>query len=348
MPELRAALADYLNRVRGHRGRPGRHGDQHRLRAGHQPDVPGARPARRAPDRGGGPVAQRRGAADTPICSDWTLSPVPVGEHGIDVTALEQSKADAVILTPSHQWPTGSVISAESRSADHRLGARHRCVGDRGRLRRRVPLRPQPDRLHARASHPTMSCTWARRARHWHRVSGWAGWCCPGTSLTRSSAAKVIADHGSPALDQLTFADFLARGEFDRHLRRMRPIYRRRRDALLAALAAKTPELEPAGIAAGLHLITWLPESPRRAADRRRGERARSRDRRCVRPTGSCRRSPEGLIFGYSNLDERTTDAGVDILADIIATVRLDLGVSATDHIVAVVVAALAVAAIGP
>ena len=44
-------------------------------------------------------------------------------------------------------------------------------------------------------------------------------------------------------MDQLTFADFLSRGEFDRHLRRMRPVYRRRRDALLDALHEFLPEL---------------------------------------------------------------------------------------------------------
>jgi GntR family transcriptional regulator/MocR family aminotransferase len=73
------------------------------------------------------------------------------------------------------------------------------------------------------------------------------------------AAAKVLADRGSSALEQLALADFLDRGEFDRHLRRLRPVYRRRRDALLAALAERLPDLEPAGIAAGLHLVAWLP-----------------------------------------------------------------------------------------
>ena len=80
------------------------------------------------------------------------------------------------------------------------------------------------------------------------------------------AAAKVRADRGSPVIDQLTFADFLTRGEFDRHLRRMRPVYRRRRDALLAALPARLPELEPVGVAAGQHVVAWLPAGPRRGA----------------------------------------------------------------------------------
>ena len=64
---------------------------------------------------------------------------------------------------------------------------------------------------------------------------------------------------GSAAFDQLAFADLLERGELDHHLRRMRPIYRGRRDALLGALARHLPDLGPTGISAGLHLPAWLP-----------------------------------------------------------------------------------------
>ena len=52
---------------------------------------------------------------------------------------------------------------------------------------------------------------------------------------------------GSPALDQLALADFIAHGELDRHLRRMRPIYRGARDALLAALARHLPRCGRSG-----------------------------------------------------------------------------------------------------
>jgi GntR family transcriptional regulator / MocR family aminotransferase len=68
--------------------------------------------------------------------------------------------------------------------------------------------------------------------------------------------AKIAADRGSPALDQIALADFVTRGEFDRHLRRMRTVYRRRRDAPLEALDRHLPWLEPTGVSAGLHLVT--------------------------------------------------------------------------------------------
>jgi GntR family transcriptional regulator/MocR family aminotransferase len=68
-----------------------------------------------------------------------------------------------------------------------------------------------------------------------------------------------VPDRGSPVFDQLAFADFLARGELDRHLRWMRPVYRRRRDALLDVLRTPLPDLRPTGVSAGLHQAAWLP-----------------------------------------------------------------------------------------
>jgi len=68
--------------------------------------------------------------------------------------------------------------------------------------------------------------------------------------------AKRLADSASPALEQLALARLIESGELDRHLRRMRVHYRRRRDALVAALA---PHVRVLGIAAGLHAVLELP-----------------------------------------------------------------------------------------
>ena len=70
---------------------------------------------------------------------------------------------------------------------------------------------------------------------------------------------KRLADWGGPRIDQHAFARFLARGDFDRHLRRMRSHYRERRDAMLKALAEMLPDTEVLGIAAGLHAAVRLP-----------------------------------------------------------------------------------------
>ncbi len=71
--------------------------------------------------------------------------------------------------------------------------------------------------------------------------------------------AKMLADSGSPQLDQLALARFIEHGELDRHLRRMRVSFRRRRDLMIATLADELPELEVQGIPAGLHVLRRLP-----------------------------------------------------------------------------------------
>jgi GntR family transcriptional regulator/MocR family aminotransferase len=223
------------------------------------------------------------------------------------------------VLTPSHQWPTGAVLSAQARAAVIRW-ARARdalLVEDDYDAEYRYDRAPigalhglAPDRVIYAG---TASKTLAPALR--------LGWLVAPPQLTgRLTEAKTLADRGSPVLDQLAFADFLERGEFERHLRRMRPVYRRRRDALLTALARELPELEPAGAAAGLHLVAYLPpgleEAAVIAAAARRGVALHGLAPYRLSPGGR-----PGLIFGYATLDERTLERGVSLVAE--AVVRI-------------------------
>jgi len=93
------------------------------------------------------------------------------------------------------------------------------------------------------------------------------------------------------------------------------------RDALLAALAERLPELEPAGIAAGLHLVAWLPQD----LDEATVIAAAAREGVAVAGVSPYRLSPAprgGLIFGYSDLDERLIADGVSRLAAAVSSIR--------------------------
>jgi GntR family transcriptional regulator/MocR family aminotransferase len=319
VPELREALADYLNRVRGTSARAGNilicNGYAQGLslviqvlaRAG------ATRVAVEDPsaDDDARPIA---------LAAGLDLAGVPVGRDGIDVGVLDRVDADAVVLTPSHQWPTGAVLSAESRTAVLRWAERRGALVveddyDAEYRYDRAPIGAMqglaPDRV-VYAGTASKTLTPGLRL----------GWLVLPRHLVGDVAdAKIAADRGSPVLDQLTFADFLNRGEFDRHLRRMRPVYRRRRDTLLAALRERTPELEPAGVAAGLHLVTWLPPD----LDETAVVDAAARRGLGVYGVGPYRLAPGGdggLIFGYATLSERAIADGVGILADVIEEVR--------------------------
>jgi GntR family transcriptional regulator / MocR family aminotransferase len=71
---------------------------------------------------------------------------------------------------------------------------------------------------------------------------------------------KDLTDCGTARIEQLAFANFLSRGELDRHLRRMRAEYRRRRDRLVEAVEEVLPDAKVQGIAAGLHATVELPD----------------------------------------------------------------------------------------
>jgi GntR family transcriptional regulator/MocR family aminotransferase len=72
---------------------------------------------------------------------------------------------------------------------------------------------------------------------------------------------KRCTDLGCSPLPQAAFARLLRGGGYDRHLRRSRTAYRRRRNALLSALATHLPSWQPIGVAAGLHVVLRLPDT---------------------------------------------------------------------------------------
>jgi GntR family transcriptional regulator/MocR family aminotransferase len=86
------------------------------------------------------------------------------------------------------------------------------------------------------------------------------GWLVvPDPLLDGVLAAKRLTAGQHGALDQLTFAEFLRSGAYDRHVRSRRLIYRRRREQLLAALERHAPAIRVRGVPAGLHTVLELP-----------------------------------------------------------------------------------------
>jgi len=315
VPQLRTAMAGYLNRVRGTVADP----EQMVICTGYAQGVTLLMGVLAA---GGA----RRLALEDPSSNDDALPAaraagldvvgIPVDGDGIRVDALRDSGADAVILTPSHQWPTGSVLSARNRAAVVRWAAERGAVivEDDYDAEYRYDRTPVGAVQGLAPDHVVYAGSASKTLAPGLRL----GWFVLPAHLTEPmAAAKIAADRGSAALEQMALADFVTRGEFDRHLRRMRPVYRRRRDALLAALSRHLPWLEPDGVSAGLHLVTWLPphldEAAVVAAARRAGVGLDA-----VGPYRISNPGPGGLIFGYATVSERAIAEGVATLAEVI------------------------------
>jgi GntR family transcriptional regulator / MocR family aminotransferase len=314
VPQLRTAMAGYLNRVRGTVADP----DQMVICTGYAQGVTllmGVLAGRGA----------KRLALEDPSSNDDALPAaraagldvvgIPVDGDGIRVGALRDSGADAVILTPSHQWPTGSVLSARNRADVVRWAAERGAVivEDDYDAEYRYDRTPVGSVQGLAPDHVVYAGSASKTLAPGLRL----GWFVLPAHLTGPmAAAKIAADRGSAAMEQMALADFVTRGEFDRHLRRMRPVYRRRRDALLAALARHLPWLEPDGVSAGLHLVTWLPPHLDEAAVVAAAGRA-GVGLDAVGPYRISNPGPGGLIFGYATVSERAIAEGVARLAEV-------------------------------
>ena len=146
----------------------------------------------------------------------------------------------------------------------------------------------------------------------------------PSSLVEPMADAKRHVDHQTGRIEQHAFADFLVRGELDRHLRRMRSVYRARRDALVSALAEELPDTTVSGIAAGLHATVRLPDSDDEAAiveeARRRRIEVGPMAEHWADPTGR----PPTLLLGYGQIQEAAIRPAVRALAEVRSAVRAD------------------------
>jgi GntR family transcriptional regulator/MocR family aminotransferase len=244
--------------------------------------------------------------------------PVRVDERGVDVAALDETGAAAVLLTPAHQWPTGVVLAPERRLALADWAARRAAliIEDDYDAEFRYDREPvgtiqglAPDRV---VSLGTVSKSLAPVLR--------LGWIVSPPGLTGALVqAKQVTDRGSPGLDQLALALLIESGRYDRHLRRMRPVYAARRAALLAALAEHAPGVRVTGLDAGFHAVAHL-DVPGGEATLVEAARARGVG---LHGMSMCRAdggdSPVQLVLGFGNTGERAVRAGIAAVGDLLA-----------------------------
>jgi GntR family transcriptional regulator/MocR family aminotransferase len=312
---LRATLADYLGRVRGVVADPAR-----------VVVTCGYRQGLGLACRTLAAAGARRIAFEDPslpdsrvIAAGAGLEPVlvAVDDAGIVVEELVRTDADAVVLTPAHHDPTGVVLSGERRTAlrtwlrdrdaiaiEDDYDAEYRY--DRAAVGSLQGL--EPDRVIYAGS---ASKTLAPALR-----LGW--FVVPPALLDDFTRAKALADQGTARIEQHALAGFVVRGELDRHLRRMRVVYRRRRDALVEALADALPEAAVRGIAAGLHAAVELPASYDERAVVAEARRRRIELSAMGLYRGDAGAGPPTLLLGYAQSPEPTIRAGVRALAEAI------------------------------
>jgi GntR family transcriptional regulator/MocR family aminotransferase len=314
-PEAREALAAYLNRVRATAADPESivitNGFAQAMALVARVLKQGGATRLAVEDPGQRDVIRTAGEVGLEVV------PVPVDDGGLVVEALERSGADAVLVTPAHHFPTGAVLPAERRKAIEQWASRgtHLIIEDDYDAEYRYDREP----IGALQGLAPEQVVYAGSASKTLAPGLRLGWLLvPPRLVGPLATAKEASDRGSASIEQLAFADFLARGDFDRHLRRMRPVYRARRDALLAAIGAQMPGLRPVGASAGLHVLAWLPPGVDEAAIVATAA-AEGIAIDGLTPYRQASRGPGGLVFGYGAITEAQIPEGVAAVARIVA-----------------------------
>ncbi len=307
-PELRDVLARYLGRVRGAASDPERlvitSGMAQGMALVGRALIAQGRGRIGLEDPGTGPGRDQLAATGLEVV------PFPVDGEGLRVDLLEG--VDAVMVSPAHQFPLGVVLSAERRAAlvEWAIETRGLVLEDDYDSEYRYDRPPVGVVQGLAPEHVALAGSVSKTLAPGLRL----GWVAPPEQIAAEvTAAKQRDDLGTPVVEQLALADFIERGELDRHLRRTRVVYRRRRDLLVDALARHLPSCIPEGVAAGLHLIVRLPPA---ADERALLEQARHQgiglsglSEHAVRPAGPA------LLLGYGRIAEPAIEPGVRELA---------------------------------
>jgi GntR family transcriptional regulator / MocR family aminotransferase len=267
------------------------------------------------------------------------LAAMPVDEHGVRVEALPLSRGAGgdgaprlAIVTPSHQYPTGVTLSLERRVALLEWARRVGVVLVEDDYDGDLRLEGQPlealrgldDRdeviylgTFAKALYPAVRLGFAVLP-HW--------------LIEPVARARAASDRHPAWRDAMAVARFIEAGELERHLARMRRLYRARRDALIAALREHLGDCVTIGPAdAGIHLLAWLPDH---VDDVALAETALRRDVACMPLSphyqGAAR---PGLLLGFGGMPEERLAEGVRQLAPLVrAAVAVDVATDGGAH----------------
>jgi GntR family transcriptional regulator / MocR family aminotransferase len=313
--ELRRMLADYLARARGVRADP----ERMLICSGYAQGLSVLTDALRSNGAKTMAVEEYGFGFHRDVVRRHGLGvvPVPVDEEGARADLLT---GEAALLTPAHQMPVGVPLAPRRRAAaiDWARAADAVLIEDDYDGEFRYDRQPvgalqglDPERVvytgtASKSLAPGLRLAWM---------------VLPRSLVEPVVEAKRLVDLHTATFEQLALAEFIASGNYDRHVRRCRLHYRRRRDRLVAALAERAPGVRVTGIAAGLQALLAVP----RDADDINDIVARAAAHGlAVSTLDEYRFAPDpdahqALIVGYGTPPEHAYSGALEILCRVLA-----------------------------
>lgn len=247
--------------------------------------------------------------------------PIAVDSEGINPSAADFAAPPPklILVTPSHQYPLGMVMSL----------ARRRTLLEYARQNQCWIIEDDYDSEFRYGSRPLASLQGLDTAGQVIYVGSFGKTLFPGLRVGYLVAPEPLAESFATAsaelyregqlLQQAVLAEFIAEGHFTSHIRKMRALYGQRRQAVLDAAARRYGDALPAmGGDAGLHVVMQLPEG---SDDRAVAEAALARNI-VVRPLSGYysdrERAGAGLLIGYACVPDEEIGPAFDTLGEAI------------------------------
>lgn len=247
----------------------------------------------------------------------YDMAPVEMDSYGMDVKALEQSRGDVAYVMPSHQYPMGIVMPVLRRQELLQWAGRKKgrfLIEDDYDSEFRYKGKPIPalQGLDG-AGRVIYMGTFSKSIAPAIRV----GYLVLPLSLLDIYQKKLRFYASTVSrIDQNIIYQFLTGGYYERHLNRMRAIYKNKHDILLGQLKKLEKDFWIGGEYAGLHVLltskkgceeNWLIEKAEKSGVR-------------VYGLSSCfiheyhNNRPATVLLGYANLSEEQIKEGVELL----------------------------------
>jgi GntR family transcriptional regulator/MocR family aminotransferase len=250
------------------------------------------------------------------------LTPVPVDEEGLDPREPSLKEPPRLALvTPSHQYPLGMVMSL----------ARRRTLLEYARQHRMWIIEDDYDSEFRYGSRPIASLQGLDEAGRVIYVGSLGKILYPGLRIGYMVAPEALVDtfrtgvaelyREGQLMHQAVLTEFIMDGYLTSHVRRMRTLYGERRQMLIDAIASRFGDTLPVmGDEAGLHLVLGLPDS----ADDRAVTAAAFEAGVIVRPLSAYYSAEQaarrGLLLGYACVPNERMAPAFDSLARAIET----------------------------
>lgn len=254
------------------------------------------------------------------------MQPIRLDEYGMVTSELPGIPPRFIFTTPSHQFPTGVVLPINRRIEMIQYARKHNVyiVEDDYDSEFRFNGSPIHSMQHLDPARVIYVGTFSKTFMPALRI-GYV--VLPDAICAQMKEAKYVADIHSPILEQLTLAEFIKSGLFDRHIRKMRQLYLKRRNYLIECLKETFKnKVTISGADAGLHLIATFHnvcfDNTLMQKIEKHGVTISDVNRHYVTSKfdTNCNHS---LIFGYGNTDFAAIELGVKRLHKAVSQVKL-------------------------